>query len=170
MSGNVINFQDKKINKKDFYNNEKEFKIKDIDLNKILISEPESYGNNNAKKYIIGYNDNTIRPLHISLPKMNGYIKYFKHNKKTMSFLANNENFFKKYIKVWEKTRDLIGKKFDSEPVYSDKYIKTKIKSYNNNRTNFRGENNSRKIPKETYSYICLSIISLDAVIKMNKQ
>ena len=49
MGGKVIDFKDKKINKKDFYNSKKLFKIKDIDLNKILISEGESYGKNNAK-------------------------------------------------------------------------------------------------------------------------
>ena len=38
------NFKDKRINKKDFYNNKKQFNIKDIDINKILIYEPESYG------------------------------------------------------------------------------------------------------------------------------
>ena len=68
MGGKVIDFKDKKINKKDFYNNKKQFKIKDIDINKILISEPESHGKKNAKKYIIGYSDDVIRPLRILLP------------------------------------------------------------------------------------------------------
>ena len=62
MSEKTINFGDKKINKKDFYNNKKQFNIKDIDTNKILISKPESYDKNNVR-YIIGYNDNTISPL-----------------------------------------------------------------------------------------------------------
>ena len=43
MGGKVIDFRDKQINKKDFYNNKKQFKIKDIDINEILVSEPESY-------------------------------------------------------------------------------------------------------------------------------
>ena len=68
MGGKVIDFKHKKINKKDFYNNKKQFKIKDIDINKILISEPESHGKKNAKKYIIGYSDDVIRPLRILLP------------------------------------------------------------------------------------------------------
>ena len=81
------------------------------------------------------------------------------------------ENFLKEYTKVWKKIRDLIGKKFDSEPVYGDKYIKTKIKSYNNDiRTNFHGEGNSRKVPKENCLYKCLSLIPLDFVIKMGKK
>ena len=89
MTGKVIDFKDKKINKKDFYNNKKQFKIKDIDINKILISKPESYGDKNAKKYIIGYNDDVIRPTSIFLPQMNGYVKCFDDNK-TMSFLADD--------------------------------------------------------------------------------
>ena len=38
------------------------------------------------------------------------------------------KNFLKKYTKLWGKIKDLIGKKFDSEPIYNDNYIKTKIK------------------------------------------
>ena len=94
-------------------------------------------------------------------PQMIGYVKCFGDNK-TMSFLADD--------KVWEKVRDLIGKKFDAEPVCGDKYIKTKIKScYNDIRTNFHGEGNSTKVPKESCSYKCLSLISLDSVIEMGK-
>ena len=63
MGGKVINFKDKKSIKITFYSNKKQFKIKDIDINKILIFEPESYGKKNAKKYIIGYSDDVIRPI-----------------------------------------------------------------------------------------------------------
>ena len=76
----------------------------------------------------------------------------------------------KEYSKKCAKIRDLIGEKFDAEPAYGDKYIKTKIKSYNNDiRTNFHGQGNSRKVPKESCSYKCLSLISLDSAIKMGK-
>ena len=45
------------------------------------------------------------------------------------------------------------------------------IISYNNDiRTNFRGEDNSKKVPKESCTYKCLSLISLDSVIKMGKK
>ena len=101
---------------------------------------------------------------------MNGYVKCFDDNK-TMSFFADDKEFLNEYIKAWEKIRDLIGKKFDVESVYDDKYIKTKIKSYNNDiRTNLRGEDNSKKVPKESCTYKCLSLISLDSVIKMGKK
>ena len=40
MSGNIINFSDKKIKRSDFYNkNKKIFNINDIDINKILVSK-----------------------------------------------------------------------------------------------------------------------------------
>ena len=80
MSEKTINFNDKKINKKDLYNNGKQFKIKDKDISKILVSKPESYGKINAKKYIIGYDDEVIRPLHIFSPQMHGYFKCFDDN------------------------------------------------------------------------------------------
>ena len=87
MSEKTINFGDKKINKKDFYNNKKQFNIKDIDTSKILISKPESYRKNNMRKYIIGYSDNTISSLQLFLPKMTGYLNIFKDGTRKMSFL-----------------------------------------------------------------------------------
>ena len=59
--------------------------------------------------------------------------------------------------------------KFDSEPIYgdNDKYIKTKIKTYEDKiNTNFQG----KKIPKGNASHKCLSFIMLNSVIKVNKQ
>ena len=104
MSEKTINFGDKKINKKDFYNNKKQFNIKDIDTNEILISKPESYDKSNMRKYIIGYNDNTISPLQLFLPKMTGYLNIFEDGTRKMSFLTDNNNkFLEIYTKIWEK-------------------------------------------------------------------
>ena len=46
MSESRINFDDKKIKKSDFYSNKnkKIFNINDIDVNKILVSKKEQYG------------------------------------------------------------------------------------------------------------------------------
>ena len=166
-----INFNNEKINKKAFYNNKKQFDIQQIDTNKILISEPEPYGKKNAVKYIIGYNDNVIRPLRILLPKMIGYIKYFEDDKKTKSFVVDDAELLIKYTEIWNKIRNLINKKFDSEPVYNNKHINTKSKLCNNDiKTNFHEENNIREVPKENCAYKYLSLISLDSVIKTNKK
>ena len=116
MSEKTINFGDKKINKKDFYNNKKQFNIEDIDINKILISKPETYENN------------TISPLQLVLPKMIGYLNIFKDGARKMSFVTNNNEFLERYTAIWEKISDLVNKKFDSDPVYNNKYINTKIR------------------------------------------
>ena len=44
MSGKNIIFDDKKINKSNFYKNKKLFSIYDIQVDKILFSKKESYG------------------------------------------------------------------------------------------------------------------------------
>ena len=74
ISGNNINFDDKKVKKSDFYKNKKVFQIDDTDVNKVLVSKKEPYGTKNAFKYFIGYNDDddVIRPLCLRLHKMTG--------------------------------------------------------------------------------------------------
>ena len=69
MSRKSRNFDDKKINKSNFYKNKKLFNIHDLDVNKILVSKKESYGTKNSLKCFIRYNDDdVIRPLCIKLP------------------------------------------------------------------------------------------------------
>ena len=69
MSGKNINFDDKNINKSNFYKNKKLFDLNDIDVTKILVSKEESYGTQRSLKYFIRYNDDdVIRPLYIILP------------------------------------------------------------------------------------------------------
>ena len=53
MSGKNINFEGKKIKKSDFYKNEKVFQIDNFDVNNILISKKEPYGNKNSLKYTL---------------------------------------------------------------------------------------------------------------------
>ena len=60
MSGQNINFDDKKIRTSNFYKNKKINKIDDINAKNILISKKEPYGTKNSFKYFIGYNDNDI--------------------------------------------------------------------------------------------------------------
>ena len=171
MSEKTINFGDKKINKKDFYNNKKQFNIEDIDINKMLISKPETY-ENNMRKYTVGYNDNTISPLQLFLPKMTGYLNDFKDGARKMSFFTTNNYFLERYTAIWEKISALVNKKFDSDYIYNNKYINTKIRSYNNDIiTNFRNfDNKNNKLPEKNKPYKCVSLISLDSIIKFNEK
>ena len=171
MSEKTTKFGDKKINKKDFYNNKKQFNIEDIDINKILISKPETY-KNNLRKYIIGYSNNSISLLQLFLPKMTGYLNIFKDGARKMYFFTNNNEFLERYTEVWEKISYLVNKKFDSDPIYKNKYINTKIRSYNNDiKTNFRNnDNKNNKLPEKNRPYKCVPLISLDSIIKINKK
>ena len=105
MSGNSINFDDKKIKKSDFYNrNKKIFNINDIDVNKILVSKKEKYGKYNSFKYFIGYNDNNvIKPLYLELSQMIGYINKFDKNKIAMYPKVKDKKLLKITIKYGKK-------------------------------------------------------------------
>ena len=61
MNGKNINFDNKIIQKSDFYSkNKKIFNIDDIDINKILVSKKEQLGKYNSSKYFNGYNNGVI--------------------------------------------------------------------------------------------------------------
>ena len=96
MSGKNINFNDKKIKKSIFYKNKAINNIEDINVNNILVSKKEQYGNKNLFKYFIGYNDNDIiRPLCIRLLQMAWYARKFDENA-AMSFIVKNKQLLKK--------------------------------------------------------------------------
>ena len=103
MNGNSINFNNKNIEKSDFYNkNKKIFNIDDIDVNKILVSEKEQYGKYNSFKYFIGYNDNdVIRPLYLFISQTTGYINIFEKNKITMPLMVEYKQLLGNYKKIW---------------------------------------------------------------------
>ena len=86
-----------------------------------------------------------------------------------MSFKANDDRLLNKYTKIQERVSSLMNIKFDNEAVYddNDKYIEAKLKSYRDKvNTDFQGN----KIPKESASCKCLSLIMLDSVVRANKR
>ena len=91
---------------------------------------------------------------------MNAYAKYFDQNSKYMNLLVNDKEILKKYTDIRNKIKSQIKKEFNSEPVYFDLYIKTKIKVYNDKvYTNFQ----HNKIPKDNEYCVRLSVILLDS-------
>ena len=102
INGKSINFEDQKINKSIFYKYKKLFNIREIDVNKLLVSKEELYGTKNSIKYFIGCNDDdVIRPLCLKLPQMIGYVKNFDSNK-TMSLKVDINKLLKRYNRIWE--------------------------------------------------------------------
>ena len=85
----------------------------------------------NDFKYFIGYKeDDIIRPLCIILPQRSGYIKYFDDGGKNMSFKIKDDNVLFRYNEIWNKIKKTLNIRFHSQPIYDEKYIKTKVKTF----------------------------------------
>ena len=49
-----------------------------------------------------------------------------------MNLIVKDEEILEKYNKRWSKIKSFFKREFGNEPVHNDKYINTKIKTYNN--------------------------------------
>ena len=59
-----------------------------------------------------------------------------------------------------------MGINFESKASYNNKYINTKIKTYNDSiTTNFYNKTGFKEVPEEKVPHKCLSIIFLDSVL-----
>ena len=167
MSLRKIKFGIKEVNKKEFYSSKQAISSDSVDLNKIVVSKKWNI-NDTTFKHICGYlNNDTIQPLHVILPQMDGYIKYFDDGGKNMSFVTDDEKIYKKYNKIWEVIKNLLKIDFTVNPVRYDIYLAAKLKIFNKvNRTTFT--NNA--IPIEKDHYICIPVIDIDSVLKIDKK
>ena len=87
--------------------------------------------------------------------------------KLNMSFLIKNDELLEKYNEIWDKFSKVMKNKFDSVPVYDDKYLETKIKFFEEKlNTNFH----EYKAPKEGSQYICLSVNLVDSIFRLGKK
>ena len=74
-------------------------------------------------------------------------------------------NYQKKTVTFVKKSK-IISKKYYSELVYSGKYLKAKIKSYNGK---INASFHNKKIAKEGSEFICLSVILIYSFFRMGK-
>ena len=84
---------------------------------------------------------------------MSAYRKGFDETKHIYFLIKGNE--------IWGKVKNSLRKEFDNEPVYNEKYLKAKIKSYN--------EKINTKIPKKASQFIYLIAILIDSVFRSGK-
>ena len=84
-----------------------------------------------------------------------------------MSFMIEDDSVLVKYNEICNKIKKTFNIKFHSMPVYDENYLKAKIKEFN-------GVVNtifwSDKVPKEDAHHICIARISIDSVMKMEKE
>ena len=98
---------------------------------------------------------------------MSGCRKYFDSAGKNMSFKIEDESVYLKYTEIWNKIKNLSNVKFHSQPIYDDKYIKTKVKTFNSMiNTLFSGD----EIPKEKNHYNCIATICIDSVLRVDEK
>ena len=63
--------------------------------------------------------------------------------------------------------KNKLGIKFHSEPVYEYKYLKAKVREYDDViKTNFLGND----MPKEKKHYNCIACIIIDSVLRIDKK
>ena len=98
---------------------------------------------------------------------MSGYMKYFDNGGKSISFKTEDESVYLKYTEMWNKFKKSLNARFHSQPVYDDKYIKTKVKTFSNMiNTLFSGN----ETPRENNHYICIAAICIDSILKVDKK
>ena len=148
-----------------------------VDLSKIVVSSRWKL-NDTTYKYFCRYlnNDTTesssaeriIKPLCVILPQMNGYIKYFDDGGKNMSFVMDDEKVYEKYDEIWNVVKGLLKLKFTTSPIRDDKYILAKLKIFR--KKNITTFNNNNIVPTEKNHYICIPVVDIDSVLKINKK
>ena len=84
----VITFGDIEIEKQKFHQHKRPISIKNININKIVVSNKVSFGKKSFK-HLIGYKDTEIRFLCIFFPKMSAYRRDFDETK-YVSFLIKD--------------------------------------------------------------------------------
>ena len=70
-------------------------------------------------------------------------------------------------IKIWDVIKNKLGVKFHSQPIYEQKYLKTKVREFDGVvKTNFLGND----VPKENMHYVCIACITIDSVLRIDKK
>ena len=119
-----MKFDDTKTEECEFHQYKSPILIKNIDINKIVISNRFTFGKQDFK-YFIGCKDNKkIRPLCIFFLEISAHKRYFNKSK-CMYFIIKDEKIFDKYMTVWEKVRNTIKANLNSELICNKKYPKT---------------------------------------------
>ena len=154
--------------KKEFLASKQAIVLNLVNTNKIFVSDKFKHSEDGSK-YFIGYlhDDDIIRPLSNVLPQMSEYIKYFGNDGKKLSYKIEDESVYLKYIEICKKIKMSLNTRFHSQPIYDDKYIRTKVKRFSSMINKLFSGN---EIPKERNHYICIAAICFDSLLKVGKK
>ena len=101
-----------KLKKNKLYRNKTPNFLKDLEIEKLLVSNKISFGEKNYK-YFLGYlyDNYKVKPLHIMLPKTSVYVKNYDGQTKWMYFLIEDDDLLEKYNTIWDKASADIKKR-----------------------------------------------------------
>ena len=101
---------------------------------------------------------------------MRGSVKTFtvkERNNKLMSFQIDNEKLLGRYKTIWTMIEDLKNIKLNALPVYDDKLMKTKTRTFGDKvHTNFRGLN----VPEDDKECESFTVISINSLLVYDKE
>ena len=100
MSLQKIKFEDKEVDKKEFYSSKEAILLDSVDLSKIVVSNKWKIDDTTYKSFCGYLNNDVIQPLCVILPQMSGYIKYFDDGGKKMSFGTDDKEVYEKYNEI----------------------------------------------------------------------
>ena len=93
------------------------------------------------------------------LSKTSAYVKDYDKKTNSIYFLIKDNDLLNKYNTMWDKISADAKIELNDEPVYNKTFLKSKVKFYGDEATDFH----DKKVPKVDSSYTCLTVISLDS-------
>ena len=166
MTEETLKFDNIRVNKKEFHISKQPIDLDLVNIDQIVVFNKFKQSDDGFK-FFIGYKDGEIvKLLCIILPQMSGCMKSFENGGKNLFFMIKNDMCLNIYNEIWDKIKETLSIKFHSMPVYDEKYIKAKVREFNGViKTNFLGD----EIPKESMHYTCIACITIDSVMRMEK-
>ena len=81
--------------------------------------------------------------------------------------MIKDDEMWEKYENIWDLIKNKLGIKFQSEPIYEQKYLKAKVREFDGViKTNILGND----MPKENIHYTCIACITIDSVMWIDKK
>ena len=100
------------MQKQKFHQHKRPISIKNVDIEKIVVSNKVRFGKKGFK-YFIGYKD---------AKKLNLYIYFFQNwvrETKYVSFLIKDDKLLEKYNEIWKRVTNSLKKEFNNKATYS---------------------------------------------------
>ena len=104
MGKEILTFHSVEIEKNKFYHHKCPEPLREVHMEKALVSNKISSGEKNYKSFIAHlYNDDKVKPLHVMLPKTSIYVKGYDGQTKWIYFFIKDVDLLEKINSFWDK-------------------------------------------------------------------